>query len=53
MALYYYGVRTPDDVFEPRKHSQDELDAMRIPMDKRDRCKDLYAEFKTCILVQH
>ena len=51
MALFYYDARIPTDVYKPREHNQDELDALRIPMDKRDRCKDIYADFKTCILV--
>lgn len=51
MAYFYFDARIPDDVFEPRKHTQDELDAMLIPMDRRDGCKDFYAEFKKCIMV--
>ena len=43
----------PDDEFTPRKHIQEELDALKIPLDRRDRCKDYYAEFKKCIMVQH
>ena len=51
MAYFYYDARIPDDVFKPREHTQDELDAMLIPMDRRDGCKDYYAEFKKCITV--
>ena len=43
----------PDDVFTPKKHEPEELDALKIPMDRRDACKDNYAEFKKCIMVQH
>ena len=53
MAHWYYDIRKPDDVFEPKVHVQDELDAMKIPMDRRDGCKDFYATFKKCIMVQH
>ena len=53
MAFFYYHAAVPDDKFEPKEHTQDELDAMMIPMDRRDGCKNYYAEFKKCILVQH
>jgi hypothetical protein len=53
MSFFFYDARKPDDKFEPRVHTQDELDSMLIPMDRRDGCKDYYAEFKKCILVQH
>ena len=53
MAHWYYDIRKPDDIFEPKVHTQDELDAMQIPMDRRDGCKDMYATFKKCIMVQH
>ena len=53
MAFFYYDARVPDDVHTPKEHTQDELDALAIPMDRRDGCKDHYAEFKKCILVQH
>ena len=53
MALWYYDIRVPDDKFTPREHTQDELDAMQIPMDRRDGCKNFYATFKKCIMVQH
>ena len=53
MSFFFYDARKPDDKFTPREHTQDELDAMLIPMDRRDACKDYYAEFKKCILVQH
>ena len=53
MAFYTYEVRKPDDVFEPREYMQEELDALAIPMDRRDGCKNYYAEFKKCIAVQH
>ena len=53
MAYFYYDARIPDDKFTPKEHTQDELDAMLIPMDRRDGCKDFYAEFKKCIAVQH
>ena len=43
----------PDDTFEPKKHLVQELDALKIPLDRRDACKDNYAEFKKCIMVQH
>ena len=51
MAFFYYQGAIPDDVFNPRNHSREELDAMLIPMDRRDGCADFYAEFKKCILV--
>ena len=53
MAFFYYQPHIPDDVFKPREHSKEELDAMLIPIDRRDGCMDYYAEFKKCILVQH
>ena len=53
MAYFYYDACIPDDKFTPKEHTQDELDAMLIPMDRRDGCKDFYAEFKKCIAVQH
>mmetsp|Transcript_2538 Transcript_2538/g.4260 ORF Transcript_2538/g.4260 Transcript_2538/m.4260 type:complete len:97 (-) Transcript_2538:46-336(-) len=53
MSFFYYDPRVPDDVFEPKKHIQEELDALKVPMDKRDSCADNYAEFKKCIAVQH
>lgn len=53
MSFFYYDARKPDDTFEPRVHLQDELDALMIPQDRRDGCKDFYAEFKTCVTVQH
>ena len=54
MALFYFQPRIPDDVYTPPKqHTQDELDALRVPMDKRDRCKDMYADFRKCITVVH
>lgn len=53
MAYYTYAIRVPDDVFTPKEHTIDELDAMQIPMDRRDTCKNHYAEFKKCIAVQH
>ena len=51
MALWYYDTRKPDDIYEPRTHTKDELDAMQIPMDRRDGCKDFYVTFKKCIMV--
>ena len=53
MAFFYYHVAIPDDVFKPKEHSQEELDALLIPIDRRDGCGDFYAEFKKCIAVQH
>ena len=53
MAFYYFHAGIPDDVFKPKEHSREELDALLIPMDRRDGCADFYAEFKKCILVQH
>ena len=53
MAFYTYAIRVPDDVYEPKEHTQDELDAMAVPLDRRDGCKNFYAEFKKCIAVQH
>ena len=51
MAFYTYDIRKPDDVYEPKEHTIDELDAMAIPMHARDGCKNYYAEFKKCIMV--
>ena len=51
MAFFNYDVRIPDDEFKPKEHTIDELDAMLVPMDKRDSCKDYFVEFKKCILV--
>lgn len=53
MAFFYYDSRVPTDEYTPREHCQDELDAMLIPMDRRDGCKNFYVEFKKCIMVQH
>ena len=53
MSFFYYDARVPTDEYKPREHTQDELDAMLIPMDRRDACKNNYAEFKKCIMVQH
>lgn len=53
MSFFYYDARKPDDKYVPREHTVDELDAMLIPQDRRDGCKDHYAEFKKCIMVQH
>ena len=53
MAYFSYDVRVPDDTFTPKVHTQDELDAMQIPADRRDDCKDFYATFKKCIMVVH
>ena len=53
MSYFYYDARIPSDKYTPKEHSNDELDALRVPIDKRDRCKNLYAEYKTCILVVH
>ena len=40
----------PDDKFVPKEHTQEELDALHIPLDRRDAtCKNYYAEFKKCI----
>ena len=44
----------PADKFEPRQHCAEELDALKIPQDRRDvTCRDYYAEFKKCVMVQH
>ena len=64
MSFFYFDVRgkffiqnfitlflVPDDEFVPKKHLQEELDALKIPLDRRDACKDNYAEFKKCIMV--
>jgi hypothetical protein len=51
MSFFYYDARVPSDEYKPREHTQDELDAMLIPMDRRDACKNNYAEFKKCIMV--
>ena len=64
MAYFYYHASSkflismqqsivPDDVFNPKEHTREELDAMLIPMDRRDGCANNYAEFKKCIMVQH
>ena len=59
VSIPVYSIETlclnlvPDDVFTPKKHEPEELDALKIPMDRRDACKDNYAEFKKCIMVQH
>jgi len=53
MSFFFYDARVPTDSYEPREHTQDELDGMLIPMDRRDTCGNYYAEFKKCILVQH
>eukprot|EP00347_Sterkiella_histriomuscorum_P019276 403342266 len=43
----------PTDVFHPKEHQREELDALLVNPDKRDGCVDYFAEFKKCILVQH
>ena len=43
----------PDDEYTPKTHLKEELDALKIPQDRRDTCKDYYADFKKCIMVQH
>ena len=53
MAFYNSDVRKPDDVFEPREHTNDELDALGVPPEKRDACKNFNAEFKKCIAATH
>ena len=64
MAFFYYDVRgkwnsknlhltVPTDKYAPKEHMIEELDALKIPQDRRDGCKDYYAEFKKCIMVQH
>jgi hypothetical protein len=53
MAFFYYDVRVPDDVFTPREFCDDELDALLVAPDRRDSCKNYFAEFKMCIAVQH
>jgi len=53
MSFFFYDARVPDDKFVPREHTQEELDAMLIPMDRRDGCKNNYAEFKKCIMTSH
>ena len=39
----------PTDEFVPKEHLREELDSLLIPIDRRDGCKDYYAEFKKCI----
>ena len=51
ILFYVFFKLVPDDVFTPRVHLQEELDAVKVPLDRRDKCKDYYAEFKKCILV--
>ena len=41
------------DTYVPKKHMQEELDALKISQDRRDSCGNHYAEFKKCIMVQH
>lgn len=53
MSFFYYDARVPTDTYKPRHHTQEELDALLIPIDRRDGCADNYAEFKKCITVQH
>ena len=53
IIIYLFILTVPSDVYEPKKHVKEELDALKIPQDKRDSCKDYYAEFKKCIAVQH
>jgi hypothetical protein len=65
MSFFYYDVRgkliwvrlivliyiVPTDKYEPKEHRQEELDALKVPLDKRDSCKNYYAEFRKCIMV--
>ena len=45
-----YIIVEPDDVYTPKEHTAEELDALHIPLDRRDEtCKNYYAEFKKCI----
>lgn len=53
MAFFYFDARVPTDTYTPREHVQEEYDAMLIPQDRRDGCKDFYMDFKQCIMVQH
>ncbi|CDW80558.1 UNKNOWN [Stylonychia lemnae] len=53
MALFYYASHPPTDVFVPKEHTREELDALLVAPDKRDSCANNFAEFKKCILVQH
>ncbi len=53
MSFFYYDVRVPDDKYQPKKHSIEELDALKLSQDKRDTCRDYYAEFRKCTMVQH
>ena len=39
--------------YKPKEHVAEELDALKIPQDRRDACKNHYAEFKKCIMVTH
>ncbi len=43
----------PSDTYTPKKHAPEEMDALKIPPEKRDGCVDLYCDFKKCIGVQH
>ena len=43
----------PNDTYEPKKHENEELDALKIPLQYRDGCGDYYAEYKKCIGVVH
>ena len=49
----FFDILEPDDHYTPKVHLREELDALKIPMDRRDTCKDYYADFKKCIMVQH
>ena len=53
MLVTHVFIIEPDDEFVPKTHIREELDALKIPPDRRDSCKDYYAEFKKCIHVQH
>ena len=53
MAYFHYLPRKPDDEFTPGEFTQDQMDAMQIPMDRRDKCGNYYVEFKKCIMVTH
>ena len=55
MSFFTYDVRVPDDTLKlpEREYTPDEIDAMLVPLDKRDRCVNNYVEFKKCIMTTH
>ena len=49
--MIIFDLIAPTDEYVPHQHQQEELDALKVPLDRRDRCGDFYGDFKKCIMV--